>query len=45
MVERTYEDNDAEASLRAERAKAAAVDVDWILQQSQAPIYVITSLV
>ncbi|KAI0767911.1 hypothetical protein BC629DRAFT_875835 [Irpex lacteus] len=38
-VERSYEDDDAEAARRAERAKAVAVDFDWILEQSRQPVY------
>ncbi|KAI0346261.1 hypothetical protein BDW22DRAFT_1425763 [Trametopsis cervina] len=39
VAERSYVDDDAEASQRAERARVAAVDFDWILEQSLQPSY------
>ncbi|KAI0701322.1 hypothetical protein BC835DRAFT_1411470 [Cytidiella melzeri] len=39
VTERAYEDDDNEASLRAERAMAAAVEVDWIMAESRKPAY------
>ncbi|KAI0087318.1 hypothetical protein BDY19DRAFT_995018 [Irpex rosettiformis] len=39
VSERSCEDDDREALKRAERAKAAAVDSNWILKESQIPTY------
>lgn len=40
VLEPAYEDSDAEASLRTQRSRDVAVDVDWIIEQSKKPTYV-----
>lgn len=40
IVERAWEDDDHAAELRAERARAAAVDFSWIIEQAKTPDYV-----
>lgn len=43
IVERAWEDDDHAAELRAERARAAAVDFSWIIEQAKTPAYVCVS--